>query len=97
MHAAPSATLHAQMDSAGDGLVTLQPWCDLLSNRQTADILKSRGIDESQVRERVPWRWCGCGCGCLRIWVSEIAWHRRVAALRRGEHTCALQCHRNQE
>lgn len=75
MHAAPSATLHAQMDTAGDGLVTLQPWCDLLSNRQTADILKSRGIDETQVRERVPRRWCACGCecGCGWIWVSEIA------------------------
>ena len=61
MHAAPSATLHAQMDTAGDGLVTLQPWCEILSNRQTADILKSRGIDETQVRERVPRRWCACG------------------------------------
>jgi Ca2+-binding EF-hand superfamily protein len=41
--------LHQAMDKHGTGLVELGPWCEMLSNRKTADVLRSRGVDESQL------------------------------------------------
>jgi len=43
------AALHAGMDSRGNGLIELESWCAFLANRNTAEVLLSRGVDESQL------------------------------------------------
>jgi len=41
--------LHQAMDEHNNGLVEVDAWCNFLSHRNTAAVLRSRGVDESQI------------------------------------------------
>ncbi len=41
--------LHKAMDERSNGLIELDAWCTFLKGRNTADVLRSRGVDERQL------------------------------------------------
>eukprot|EP00802_Teleaulax_amphioxeia_P000169 Tamp_00169.p1 GENE.Tamp_00169~~Tamp_00169.p1 ORF type:complete len:3645 (+),score=1200.53 Tamp_00169:164-10936(+) len=41
--------LHKAMDEGSNGLIELDAWCTFLKGRNTSEVLRSRGVDESQL------------------------------------------------